>query len=67
MVVENEYTCIIIILQQRNPDVEGSQAAEHALHEEELENVSKVKDPNGGRVSGNPLPTPVPMSMVRGT
>ena len=42
-----------IILQQSNPDVEGPQAAEHTLHEEELENVSKVKDPNGGRVSGS--------------
>ena len=38
---------------QSNPDVEGPQAAEHTLHEEELENVSKVKDPNGGRVSGS--------------
>ena len=33
--------------------MERPQAAEHTLHEEELENVSKVKDPNGGRVSGS--------------
>ena len=49
-------TCMVVemnTLQQGNPDVEGPQAAEHTLHEEELENVSKVKDPNGGRVSGS--------------
>ena len=44
------------ILQQRAPDVanlEGPQIAEH-IHEEDpqlLENVSKVKDLNEGRVS----------------
>ena len=68
------------ILQQSNPDVEGSQAAEHTLHEEELENVSKVKDPNGGRVSRShvhviilkpppstlvSLSTPVPMVLFQ--
>jgi len=40
--------------------VEGPQAAEH-IYEEELENVSKVKDPNRGRVSKEPYKlTPMP-------
>jgi len=50
------------IIQQVDPDVEGPQSADQFC-EQELENVSKMKDPNMGRVSNshsNSLPHHLP-------